>query len=156
MYLCSSKQSTMRLLQKCFQWMLLLLLFAACEEFDDGGLRYQSRKNIIGTWQFNEVITNSQPIPTALFDSIYAHTTIEFEKGSMVTFLWKNQYDSLLQTQMANYVFNHNKQLLRITFESYPTVNQSYFVKRLTKDEFWMEFYNDDDYCKWRLKKIDN
>ena len=145
----------MRKIKALFVIFTLLVTFCACEEFDDGGLRNQSRKNIIGQWKYIEFVNSGRPMEKELFDSIYLNSTIEFEKGSTAVLLWKNQYDSLLQKQTANYVFNHSKQTLRITYQSYPTINQTYFVKRLTKDELWLEYYEEDgSYSKLKMNKL--
>lgn len=145
----------MRKIKALFLICTLVVTFCACEEFDDGGSRYQSHKNILGQWKYTEFVNNGSPIEKELFDSIYLNSSIEFEKGSTAVVLWKNQYDSLLQKQTANYVFNHNKQTLRITYQSYPTVNQTYFVKRLTEDELWLEYYETDGtYSKFKMNKV--
>lgn len=123
---------------------LLLLMAVSCDKFEDGGMHYASSRNIIGTWTYQQVVRNSQPLSDSAFYAVYRNSTIEFEKGSMVHYCWRNASDSLVSTQEGTYVFNYNKKRMSIVFSAYPLDDRVYEVKKLTKDEFCVETVESD------------
>ena len=124
--------------------LLLLATVVSCEKFEEGGKHYASSRNIVGTWHYNRVVCNDRVASDSIFYAQYRNSTVEFEKGSMVHYVWKNASDSVFQTQDATYVFNYNKKKMSIVFAAYPLNEMVYEVKKLTKDEFWVEYSASD------------
>lgn len=126
--------------------LLLILVFCAssCEKFEDGGFHYASARNIIGTWNYNCVEINDVQVDDSTFYALYRNSTIQFEKGTTVVYTWKNASDSILEQRDGSYVFNYNKKKMSIVFGAYPLDEWVYDVKKLTKDEFWVEYSAND------------
>lgn len=120
------------------------LLLASCEKFEEGGTFASSARHIIGTWNYAEVLVNNNPVDDSTFYSQYRNSTVVFERGSAVRYCWRNAADSLLEERVGSYVFNYNKKKMSIVFDVYPLDECVYEVRKLTKDEFWVEqFVND-------------
>ena len=132
----------------------MTLLLASCDKYEEGGYLYQTPRNIRGTWEYEEVVPNYQPVDDSTFAAQYSHSSITFERGSTVNFHWKIQ-DSIEQDEHASYVFNYNKTKLLIVFDAYPLDEQVWVVDKLTKDEFWFScILSDDESMYMKLRKI--
>lgn len=136
---------------------LAIILLAAvalgCEKFDEGGYYYQSAKNIRGTWDYEQVVLNSETLGDSVFYARYRNSSIEFEEGSMVYFHWRD-VDTITGEQTATYVFNYNKTKLNIVFDAYPLDDQVWEMEKLTKDELWYTWKpSDEELYHIKLKK---
>lgn len=133
-------------------WMTVLLV--SCDKYEQGGYLYQTPHNIRGTWEYEEVVENHQPMDDSTFEARYRHSSVTFERGSSAVFHWKLQ-DSIEQEEHASYVFNYNKTKLCVIFDAYPLDEQVWVVNKLTKDEFWFScVLSDDESVDMKLKKI--
>ena len=124
--------------------LLLLATVVSCEKFEEGGTHYASSRNIIGKWSYSHIVRNDAVVSDSVFYADFRNSYVEFEKGSLVHYVWKNDADSLIQTEDATYVFNYNKKKMSIVFAAYPLNEMVYEVKKLTKDEFWVEYAEAD------------
>lgn len=129
-----------------------MALLASCDKFEEGGYLYQTPRNIRGTWEYEEVVVNHQPVVDSAFEAQYRHSTVTFERGSSVVFHWEQ--DSTQWDEHASYVFNYNKTKLCVVFDAYPLDEQVWEVDRLTKDEFWFSCILSDEETQYiKLKK---
>lgn len=133
--------------------LLLIAVTVSCEKFEEGGTHSASSRHIIGKWSYSHVVRNDAVISDSVFYAEYRNSTIEFEKGSIVHYVWKNASDSILSSQDATYVFNYNKKKMSIVFSAYPLNELVYEVKKLTKDEFWVE-YAESDSARYAIEFI--
>ena len=138
---------------KVLALLCMTVLLASCDKYEQGGYLYQTPRNIRGTWEYEEVMANSQPVEDSVFVAQYGHSTVTFEKGSTVVFHWVQ--DSTEWDEHATYVFNYNKTKLCVVFDAYPLDEQVWEVDKLTKDEFWFSCaLSDDESVYMKLKKI--
>jgi hypothetical protein len=130
----------------------LTFLLASCDKYEQGGYLYQTPHNIRGTWEYEEVVANHQPVLDSAFESHYRHSTVTFERGSTAVFHWVQ--DSTEWDEHATYVFNYNKTKLCVIFDAYPLDEQVWEVDRLTRDEFWFScVLSDEESWYMKLKK---
>ena len=123
---------------------MLAFCASSCEKFEDGGSHYASARNILGTWTYDYVKINDVQVDDSTFYALYRNSSIQFEKGTTVVYTWRNAADSVLEQREASYVFNYNKKKMSIVFGAYPLDELVYEVKKLTKDEFWIEYSAND------------
>jgi len=134
--------------------LLLVVLLFACEKFPEGGSVYDSRTNLIGTWQYKEVNIDYHHIPDTLFRQHYKNSDIVFEKGSMVRYHWRDGENHFVQNRQATYVFDYNKTFLNIVFADQPFEMLMYKVRKITDQEFHFEYDADNShYDVYLIKK---
>ena len=132
---------------------VMFLLFISCEKFEDGGYHYASHQNLPGVWTFQQVEVGGIQLSDSAFYARYRNSWVEFEKGSMVHFCWKDVDGQILEEEEGTYVLNYNKRKLSIVFDVYPLVEDVYIVKRLTKNELWMDKVSEDETVAIQLTK---
>ena len=66
---------------------------------------------------------------------------------------WYDAAQILQEEQTATYVFTYNKKKLCLVFDSYPLQEWQWHVKRLTEDQLWVE-YAENDTLNYRIEFI--
>lgn len=130
-----------------------LFLLVSCDKFEDGGMKSASRRNIVGTWGYERVVRNDAELTDSVFAERYAHSYVIFERGSIAHLSWYDAAQILQEEQTATYVFTYNKKKLCLVFDSYPLQEWQWHVKRLTEDQLWVE-YAENDTLNYRIEFI--
>ena len=116
-------------------------------------MKSASRRNIVGTWGYERVVRNDAELADSVFTDRYAHSYIIFERGSIARLSWYDAMQILQEEQTATYVFTYNKKKLCLVFDSYPLQEWQWHVKRLTEDQLWVE-YAENDTLNYRIEFI--
>lgn len=118
-----------------FTLTLLAILFISCSKYEDGPkLSLKSpEKRIEGDWHIDEYTVDGVTIASSVFGDI----VISYSDDNS----YQEQTGSTILT--GTWEFNDDKTIVHINYVGGMT--QDFNIHRLTDDELWMDYTDDDD-----------
>lgn len=118
--------------------------FSSCGKYEDGPSFTLKSKTarLVGEWEVDEIDGESTGSDFTI--------EMEFEKDNDVTVTFEYSYYGYTYdySNKGEWEWADNKEVVEVTFDGDDPLE--FEVKRLTSDEFWFEYENEE----WKLEKI--